>query len=239
MGNAIGTFKRVEKKYLLTRGQTAALLPRLSAYMAVDRYGKHTIENIYYDTEEFELIRASLDKPVYKEKLRVRSYGVPQADGEVFVELKKKFDGVVYKRRTAMTLREAERFLRFGLRPAHADGQIVDEIAYAVNLYGAQPMMCVAYDRVAMAGRQDAAFRLTLDRAIRYRTDDLSLASGSYGTLLLPDDAALMEVKTEGALPLWFARLLSECGAYPTTFSKYGMAYRDMRGRAGEAMRVA
>ena len=239
MAKENGTFERVEKKYLLTKEQGAALLRGLAPHMGVDRYGRHTIENFYYDTKDYELIRASLDKPVYKEKIRMRSYGVPAIGDEVFVELKKKLDGVVYKRRTAMTLSEAERFLQSGVRPERANAQIAEEIAYAMRLYGAIPMAFVAYDRVAMAGKDDPAFRLTLDSAIRYRTDDLSLSHGAHGTLLLPDGSVLMEVKTTGALPLWFARMLSDLAAYPTTFSKYGMAYRDVMTKAREATRVA
>ena len=92
-------FERYEKKYCLTLSQQRFLLERMTPYMKKDAYGEYTICNIYYDTDDFHLIRASLEKPVYKEKLRVRSYGVPEEGDRVFVELKKKFDGVVYKRR--------------------------------------------------------------------------------------------------------------------------------------------
>ena len=237
MATSTATFERVEKKYLLTRQQTAAFSAALSGRMAVDRYGAHTIQNIYYDTPSYELIRASLDKPAYKEKLRVRSYGVPKRDDPVFVELKKKVDGVVYKRRVSMPLCDASRFLRGGRRPSDADGQICNELQYALNFYGAQPMAFVAYDRVAMAGVDDAEFRLTLDEGVRYRMDDLDLSRGSYGKRLLPAGATLLEVKTVGALPMWFARILSELGIYPVTFSKYGEAYRDrMRLEKGGAL---
>ena len=239
MATFTATFERVEKKYLLTQQQSTAFSAAIAGRMAVDRYGEHTIENIYYDTPSYDLIRASLDKPAYKEKLRVRSYGVPKRDDPVFVELKKKVDGVVYKRRTAMPLCDASRFLCGGRRPQSADGQICNELRYALNFYGAQPMVFVAYDRVAMAGLDDAEFRLTLDKGVRYRTDDLDLSRGSYGKLLLPQGTALLEVKTVGALPLWFARILSGLCIYPVTFSKYGEAYRDMLRQTKEGALVA
>lgn len=220
-------FERVEKKYLLSNEQTARLTRALTedGRMHTDQYGRHAIQNIYYDTPDFELIRTSLDRPAYKEKLRLRCYGVPDDGDTVFVELKKKFDGVVYKRRAPMTLREAELYLRGGPRPA-SDGQILHEIDYALNFYGASPSMYLAYERVALLATEDPAFRLTLDRNIRFRTQNLRLTGGAYGTPVLPQGTTLMEVKTGGALPLWFVRMLAQEAVYPTTFSKYGNAYR-------------
>ncbi len=223
-----GVFERVEKKYLLTLPQAQSLVQSLDGRMEADSYGKHTIVNVYYDTPDFELIRKSLDRPKYKEKLRMRSYGVPKADDMVFVELKKKVDGVVYKRRAAMTLCQGERYLNTGRKPGE-DSQILREIDYAMNFYGVQPMMVVAYDRVALTCPEDPEFRVTFDGAIRYRTTELSLGRGSHGQLILPMDQTLMEVKTMGALPLWFSGILNQNKIYPTTFSKYGKAYADMR----------
>ena len=231
-------FQRVEKKYLLTASAALALAAGLKEHMEPDAYGKHTIINIYYDTPDFELIRRSLDRPQYKEKLRMRSYGVPREEDRVFVELKKKVEGVVYKRRAAMTLAEAERYLNGGKKPRE-NGQIIQEIDYAVNFYGAQPMMAVAYDRIALTCPEDPEFRVTFDRAIRYRTGELSLGRGAYGRRILGEDQALMEVKTLGAFPLWFSRLLSQNKIYPTTFSKYGKAYAHMRKTQQEGRNVA
>lgn len=84
-------FERYEKKYFLTPAGQKALLQTIAPYIKMDFYGKYTICNLYYDTPDWRLIRASLEKPVYKEKLRVRSYGVPAPDGKVFAELKKKY----------------------------------------------------------------------------------------------------------------------------------------------------
>lgn len=217
-------FERVEKKYLLSDTQLADLMRALDGRMSVDAYGKHSIQNIYYDTPDFDLIRTSLDHPYYKEKLRVRSYGVPGENDPVYVELKKKYGGVVYKRRVSMTLRESNRYLRLGKQPAD-DSQILREIDYALNFYGAQPMMCISYDRVALFDPGQEGFRITLDANIRFRTTDLYLEHGPYGTEILPPRTVLMEVKTVGALPLWFAGLLSGLSIYPASFSKYGQAY--------------
>lgn len=218
------TFERVEKKYLLTPAQLDALAPMLHRHMQIDQYGRHTICNVYYDTPDYRLIRTSLQKPVYKEKLRLRSYGVPGPGDTVFVELKKKYRGVVYKRRTALELTAAERWLA-GDGPA-PEGQIAREIEYFQSLYRTGPAVFLAYDRAAMFGRQDPDLRLTLDENIRWRTDALALSAGDRGSPLSVQGLYLMEVKLPGVMPLWLAHGLAQAGAAPVSFSKYGCCYR-------------
>ena len=116
-------FERYEKKYFLTPAGQKALLQTIAPYIKMDFYGKYTICNLYYDTPDWRLIRASLAKPVYKEKLRVRSYGVPAPDGKVFAELKKKYKGVVYKRRITVPAAEVQPLLA-GQRSLADYGQI-------------------------------------------------------------------------------------------------------------------
>lgn len=219
------TFERVEKKYLLTTAQLDALAPMLHRHMQIDQYGRHTICNVYYDTPDYRLIRTSLQKPVYKEKLRLRSYGVPGPGDTVFVELKKKYRGVVYKRRTALELTAAERWLA-GDGPA-PEGQIAREIEYFQSLYRTGPSVFLAYDRAAMFGRQDPDLRLTLDENIRWRTDALALSAGDRGSPLSVQGLYLMEVKLPGVMPLWLAHGLAQAGAAPVSFSKYGCCYRE------------
>ena len=218
-------FKRVEKKFLLTRVKYNLLLERLEEYMCADDYGKHTIGNIYYDTDTYALISHSIEKPNYKEKLRVRSYGVPNGDSKVFIEIKKKYDGVVYKRRIALPLDEAKAYLEEGMRPKK-ETQILKEIDYFLGFYQPKPKLFLAYDRIAYFGKEDKEVRVTFDHNIRSRDYDLSLDKGDYGTLLLSDDQYLMEVKVAGAMPNWMARLFSELEIYPTSFSKYGNIYK-------------
>ena len=219
------TFERVEKKYLLTPAQLDALAPMLHRHMQIDQYGRHTICNVYYDTPDYRLIRTSLQKPVYKEKLRLRSYGVPGPGDTVFVELKKKYRGVVYKRRTALELTAAERWLA-GDGPA-PEGQIAREIEYFQSLYRTGPAVFLAYDRAALFGRQDPNLRLTLDENIRWRTDALALSAGDRGSPLSVQGLYLMEVKLPGVMPLWLAHGLAQAGAAPVSFSKYGCCYRE------------
>ncbi len=220
-------FKRYELKYLLDRRQLDAVLQAIAPYMAIDRYGRSTICNIYYDTPNFRLIRESLEKPVYKEKLRLRSYGPAGAEDTVFVELKKKYKDVVYKRRIALPLAQATACLA-GEQPL-PDSQIGGEIAYALDFYQQlEPAVHLSYERQAFYQRDGGDFRLTLDENIRYRRRDLTLDSVPWGKPILPPDRVLMELKTTGGLPLWMVQALSQNKIYKTSFSKYGSAYQDI-----------
>lgn len=200
------SFARYEQKYFLTPAQQAALLARIAPYIQRDVHERYTICNLYYDTDDWRLIRASLEKPAYKEKLRVRSYGVPADGGRVFVEIKKKYNGVVYKRRITTTPADAAAFLRTGKSAA--------------------PKVFLAYDRTAFAGVDDPAVRITFDTDIRWRTTALDLRCGDYGAPLLPPGQILMELKLPGACPLWLSRALTDIGARQTSFSKYGACYK-------------
>lgn len=217
-------FERYEKKYLLTPEQYHATLLGMAPYMKPDAYPRYSISNVYYDTENYDLIRASLEKPVYKEKLRMRSYGVPGSQDPVFVELKKKYEGVVYKRRITMKMQAASNYLR-GVQKGNGS-QIGHEIDYFMRLYRPEPKVCIAYDRDAYAAADGSELRITFDTALRARSNDLDLRFGDHGIPLLDDDLYLMEVKIPGAAPLWLARLLSENEIFPTSFSKYGAFFR-------------
>ena len=215
-------FERYEKKYCLSTAQQRFLLEAMKPYMRPDEYGAYTICSIYYDTRDWRLIRSSIEKPIYKEKLRVRSYGVPEEDSPVFVELKKKYDGVVYKRRIALPIREIDGFLN---GPDGGGSQIGREIRYFQSFYRTEPKIFIGYDRLAFAGTDDPRLRITFDTNLRWRDTDLDLRLGDRGApIALPGDT-LMEIKIPGACPLWISRLLSEVRAFPTSFSKYGACY--------------
>ena len=219
------TFKRVEIKYLLNPVQYRELKKRLEGRMAVDQYGKSTISNIYFDTPDSRLIRESLEKPVYKEKLRLRSYGIPKAGDTVFLELKKKYKGIVYTRREDMSLEEAEDYLYRGKKP-EKDSQVLHEIDWFLDYYkGVIPAMYISYDRIAMYGIEDEELRLTLDGNILWRDGALNLDKGSWGNTLLEPGGCLMEIKLAGAMPLWLGTALDELKIYPASFCKKGQAF--------------
>ena len=218
-------FNRYEKKYLMPEDVYLVLRKRLASRMQVDQYGLHTICNIYYDTPDSLLIRRSIEKPVYKEKLRLRSYGIPTLDSTVFLEIKKKYNRVVNKRRIPLTLRQAYDYVERGLRPEQ-DSQILREIDFFLERYPLQRGTYLAYDRIALYQKDDPDFRITFDQRIRYRRVDMGLEQGDSGKLLLPEGYYLMESKIMGATPLWFTRILSELDIYPVSFSKYGNSYK-------------
>ena len=231
-------FRRYEIKYRMTCRQQAAILRAMEPYMQADEYGLSSIRNIYYDTPDFRLIRASMEKPVYKEKLRLRGYGTRSGEDEVFLELKKKYRDVVYKRRIAMPNREAYKALA-GVRPL-PDSQIGREISYAMEYYRTlRPAVFLSYDRIAYFERGGGDFRVTFDRNIRFRQDELTLDSDAHGTLILRAGEVLMELKTSGAIPLWMVRVLSEQGVSKISFSKYGTAYQIMTKQSKGAVTYA
>jgi len=231
-------FERVEKKYLMSREQYGAFKRCSSAYIGMDEYGLHTICNIYFDTEEDILIRTSLEKPPYKEKMRLRSYGVPGEEDQVFLELKKKWDGIVYKRRVPMTLKEARDYVEQGIWPGH-DKQMMKEMDYFMKFYRPKPKVWLAYDREAYFGKEDAGLRLTIDRNIRTRSTGLRLELGDAGERLMEEDVYLMEIKVLAAYPVWLARLLAELKIYPVSFSKYGTYYMAARAALAAKKEIA
>lgn len=232
MNREQGIFQRYEKKYLLTNDQYHSLKSHIQGKLAIDTFGKASICNIYFDTDSHLLIRNSIEKPIYKEKLRLRSYGIPEEGDNTFVELKKKYDGVVYKRRIKLELTEAERFLYDGKKPK-VESQITKEIIEFLNLYKNQykqrilPSMYIGYNRVAMYGIEDDSIRITFDSNIVWREEELYLQSGMWGNPLLKDGERLMEIKILGAMPLWLSGILDELNIYPSSFSKYGKAYEE------------
>lgn len=218
-------FNRFEKKYLMPDYIFEELMTRLKPYMQIDEYGKHTICNIYYDTPDYDLIRKSIEKPKYKEKLRLRSYGIPTLDSTVFLEIKKKYKKVVNKRRIQLTLQEAYDYLEKGIRPDQ-ECQILRELDFFLQRYQLEKGLYLAYDRIALFGREDPEFRVTFDCAIRSRHIEMGLEQGDAGIRLLPEGYYLMESKVMGATPLWFTEILSDLCIYPVSFSKYGNFYK-------------
>lgn len=232
-------FKRYEIKYMVTAEQKTRILRAMEPYMEMDRFGRSTVRNIYYDTDDFVLARHSIAKPDFKEKLRVRSYAKADAESTVFVELKRKFDGIVYKRRVGLREADAMKWMAGSNDPAVIHGtdagstQVTSEIEYFRGLYnGLKPVLYLSYDREAYRMKEGAQtadggseFRVTFDCNIRCRENDLTLKSEAYGTEMLEEGMFLMELKCPGAIPLWLTEVLSRERLYKTSFSKYGTAY--------------
>ncbi len=218
-------FQRYEKKYMLTAEQHKAFIEKASHRLLPDRYGLHTICNIYFDTDSYSLIRKSIEKPVYKEKLRLRSYGIPTSDSPVFLEIKKKFDGIVYKRRVEMTLDEAYRYINS--RKAEEKSQILNEIDYFMDFHKPVPKVYLAYDRVAMFDCENPCVRITFDTNIRWRDNEIGLENGAWGENMLGNDKYIMEIKIPDAMPLWLCDILDELKIYPVSYSKYGTCYSE------------
>jgi SPX domain protein involved in polyphosphate accumulation len=221
-------FKRYELKYMMTKKQQKAVLTAMLPYMKIDDFGHTTIRNIYFDTDNFRLVRRSIEKPVYKEKLRIRSYKQADLNDKVFVELKKKYDDVVYKRREAITLQSTQDWLEQGARFPR-ETQIGREIDYFFEYYRTlAPKVFLSYEREAFYSLDGSDFRVTFDENILAREEELSLACDVWGEKLIDENMVLMEIKTSGGIPLWMTRVLTEQRINKVSFSKYGTAYENM-----------
>jgi hypothetical protein len=218
-------FKRTEKKYMLDKQTYEALIARLPEFMTKDKYFESDIISLYYDTPDYRLIRTSIEKPLFKEKIRLRSYGVPAMDDNVFLEIKRKYEGIVYKRRSTMPLSDALKFTGGGKIQPHNE-QIENELKWAFKYYPQlAPKMFVSYHRLAYSGKENKNLRVTFDDKALFRNYDLSPDKGIYGRPILERGYRIMEIKIPGAMPLWLSHLLDELKIYPTSFSKYGTAY--------------
>ena len=232
---AIEVFNRYEHKYIIDKETFEKVIKVLDKHMVMDAHNKdykpYTISNIYFDTPDDYLIRTSLQSPVYKEKLRLRSYGIPTMESYVFLEIKKKFKGIVNKRRTKLNLSEAYCFAVSGKPPKpkeYMNAQVLREIEYFFKIYNLSPKLYLAYDRIAYFEKDNKDLRVSFDMNIRSRRYDLALEKGDYGEKLLSDDLCLMEIKTSLAKPLWLVKMLSELDIKRNKFSKYGTEFKNM-----------
>lgn len=217
-------FRRIEQKYLITIDEYNKIISLSEDKLCKDKFFSETICNIYFDNCNNDLIITSLEKPDYKEKIRLRSYGIPNSNSKVFLEIKKKYLGIVNKRRIILSLKEAYDYLENNKFPN--DSQIMKEIDYAFKYYNLTPSLYLSYDRKSYYLKEDSEFRITFDTNIRSRTNDLKLESSQNGTLLMKD-SYIMEIKSIKAIPLWFSSLLNSLKIYPTSFSKYGEIYKN------------
>lgn len=217
----MNTFERIEIKYILNKTQYQKVIENIKDYMTYGPYGIYNICNLYYDTDSFQLIRDSLDKPLFKEKLRLRSYGLPNKTDNVFLEAKRKFQKTVYKRRFSFPYEYLDNIFE-----NQSKSQIQKELNYFVNFYHLIPKVFLSYDREEFIDKKDNSFRLTFDSNVIARTYDVSFDYGIYGENVLPNETYIMEIKVSHNLPLWFVNILNDLNIYPSSFSKYGEFYK-------------
>lgn len=222
-------FKRFEQKYLLTEEQFLSLTNVLNEYFEKDKYYNSKIYNIYFDNDNYDIIINSIEKPKYKDKIRLRSYKEPKSNDIVFLEIKQKYKGIVYKRRISLTLKQFNNYVNKDILP-YKDNQIMKELNYYIKYYHLHPSIFVAYDRLAYYCREDENFRVTFDTNLRSRTVNLKLKDTKDNKLYFDKKRHIMEVKCLYGLPLWFTKILSENRIYPISFSKVGSIYKKERG---------
>lgn len=221
-------FNRIEEKYLIDKKQKEKLFLEISNYIEKDKYYKSNILNIYFDNDNNELVINSNSKPIYKDKIRLRSYEIPNLDSDVFLEIKSKYEGITNKRRIKLKLSEFYDYLE-GKKINNS--QIMNEIDYLFKYYKLKPNYFVAYDRLSFKGVNDDNLRITIDSNLRSRKDNLNIEYGDRGDNFFKDDKYIMEIKTLNSMPLWLTNILSKLKIYPTSFSKYGEIYKRKEGK--------
>lgn len=215
-------FQRIEEKYLITEEKKTKLLNKISSHIECDDYFKSSIHNIYFDTDNNDLIINSLEKPIFKDKFRIRSYKIPKEDDEVFLEMKTKYKGVVGKRRIKLKLKDFYKYINKEIKPKE---QILKEIMYYYNYYDLKPAIYIAYDRESYKGKENKNLRITFDSNLRSRREKLKFVENVSMDNYFDKNIYIMEIKTVGSLPLWLVKTLSELEIMPTSFSKYGKIY--------------
>ncbi len=220
----IAVMKRYEMKYILDPVQKELIMAKLVGHMKPDKYGLTSIASLYYDTPDCILIRNSIEKPQFKEKIRLRSYGLAKENSPVFLELKRKAFGIVYKRRISTDIQTVDSFFKRGT-DTFDDSQISREITAFRDYYGTLVPSClIIYDRIAYY-ETNGDLRLTIDQNPRYRMKELDLTRSMEGISLLDDGYSILEIKVQQSMPLWLAKILSDGRIYKSSFSKYGEAY--------------
>lgn len=224
-------FNRNELKYIVKSNVQKDLVAALKPYMCMDEFGDeegfYSISNIYYDTHDYYFYQQNINRDVFRQKLRLRAYGKASLEDTVFLEIKKKYKGVVYKRRTLMKLKDAYRFLEPSVKLEdlknfdNSNPQILREIYFLKTFYKLEPKMVLSYDRQAFQGINDPEVRVTFDRSLRSRNYDLRIEHGSYGANFVDNGMMLMEVKVGASVPLWLVRILNEFSCRRQRFSKY------------------
>ena len=214
-------FNRVEQKYVLTNKQKDELLKMINKYLEKDLYFESLISNIYFDDYNNRLIINSLEKPLYKDKVRLRGYGIINKDSNVFFEIKNKYMGIVGKRRIMIKLNDLYDYLEGKTLP---DKQIMKELDYLIKIYNLKPSIFISYHRFSYKGKDDN-IRITFDDNLISRRNDLKLENGVYGDKHFKKDECIMEIKTLNGYPIWLVNALSSLNIYPNSFSKYGFIY--------------
>ena len=217
-------FSRNEKKYIISQEQSEKLKIRIAEFMKPDKYSTYWVQNLFYDTENWDMIHTSMDKPYYKEKMRLRCYGSIVETDRVFLELKKKYSGVVYKRRVPLTPTNVMA-MSIGENLRQSNSQISKELEYHIERTGVTEKFYLGYHRQAFAGITEGDLRLTIDSDIRYRLDNLDFAQLINRGTALDSNIFLLEIKTTSNIPLWLTKMLGELGIYSTPFSKYAACF--------------
>lgn len=228
-------FNRYELKYIVNKALYKELLQALQGHVFMDKHGDqdgyYMVMNLYYDTADHLFFNETVNRQQFRQKLRLRGYNHINRDSNVFLEIKKKYRGVVYKRRTLLKLPEAYAFLAdtlskkdYSLYDA-SNTQILGEVDFLKQFYQLEPKVIVSYDRQAFQGIHEEDLRVTFDRNLLKRETDLRIESRSDGELFMDPSLYVLEVKVNDRIPLWLSHILNDFQCWRQGYSKYTSSY--------------
>ncbi len=230
-------FTRREQKYLITRTQYEMLVELMMPYMRYDKFGvngRYTVTSLYFENRSHQIYFETKNKLEFRQKLRLRIYDDTDINGTAFFEIKQKHNRVVNKRRTALPLKEAYRYIYYwpdrleSYRPSNL--QIMKEIHHFRTFYGLEPEMVISYDRHAFHCLDDPDLRVTFDFNLRCRSDDLQIEHGPHGAHFIAPDLVILEVKVTHSVPLWLTRFLQILNCEQRGASKFCTSLELLKG---------
>lgn len=224
-------FNRFEKKYVLSIDVYHEILDKLLLKMNLDKNNVDEfmkVQSIYFDTDNNDYIRNSISKPYYKEKIRIRGYNFIDSDSELFLEVKRKIDGKVNKRRTNIKLSDIDNLIEnntIEYNNEYMNKQVLNEINYILNRDHLLPKLFVSYERCALVDNH-SDLRITFDKNITGSSNKISF-NIKTDQQLLNSKLMIMEVKTCYGMPRWLLEIIENNDIKKASFSKYGTSYKN------------
>lgn len=224
-------FNRFELKYLLPIEHAGEFKKAIKSFLHVDSFGEegqYALTSLYYDTPDHRFYWEKIDGIKVRRKLRIRHYETRDAitpETPVFVEIKKRIDRVIIKKRAKMPYKDAVNLCNEGIMPAKfdpKDKKTLEEVQSMFHTYPLRPTLITSYFRHALIGTHyDLGLRVTFDTNIRFRDHDLDLTSKNRGKFIIPPNIALMEIKANGAIPYWLTEMIGAHNIRLIRVSKY------------------
>jgi hypothetical protein len=222
---------RYECKYLVLEAWVPEIRRIIGPFVRPDRFapqagGMYRISSLYLDSPDLQLLRMAREGWSERMKLRARTYSERQED-PVFLEVKRRFNGVVHKTRARLARAEVRAPLRSHAwgAPARSGPSELRQFVHLAQHFAVRPVRHVRYLREAYESRGGEPVRVTFDRALEQaegRDGELSPDGSRWRPLGL--EGVVLELKFTGGFPLWMGALVARFELERRSISKYSLA---------------